>query len=163
MPSTLELLDFWDKFPERTPRKLCLPHELIPLSGADGVRTLEPAPAENVRLGAPPSSRRRLGENTYLWVIDSRGIPYIIKRSMSSLGGNTPKHTNLTGGAAAYVGGEMWFLNGENLYLSGSSGRYPPINENHLNDAVKVFESYNYQVASLGWDPVLDLARRTLR
>ena len=56
MPRTSELLDFWDKFPERTPQKPCLPH-----------------------------------------------------------------------------------------------------------DAVKVFESYNYQVASLGWDPVLDLARRTLR
>ena len=163
MQSTPELLDFWDKFPERTPQKFCLPHELIPLSGADGARTLEPAPAENVRLGAPPSSRRRPGENAYLWVIDSRGIPYIIERSMPSLGGNTPKHTNLTGGAAAYVGGEMWFSDGENLYLSGSSGRYPPINENHLNNAVRVFESYNYRVVSLGWDTRLNRAGRTLR
>ena len=50
MQSTPELLDFWDKFPERTPRKLCLPHELIPLSGADGARTLEPAPGRRKRL-----------------------------------------------------------------------------------------------------------------
>ena len=82
---------------------------------------------------------------------------------MPSLGGNPPKHTNLTGGATAYVGGEMWFSDGENLYLSGGSGRYPPINENHLNDAVKVFESYNYQVVSLGWDTRLNRAGRTLR
>ena len=163
MPRTPELLDFWNKFPERIPQKLCLPHELILLSDEDGARTLEPAPAENVRLGAPPSSRRRPGENAYLWVIDSRGIPYIIERPLPSLGGNPPKHTNLTGGAAAYVGGEMWFSDGESLYLSGSSGRYHPTNENHLNDAVRVFESYNYRVVSLGWNLVLDLARRTLR
>ena len=163
MPNTPEMLDFWDKYPERIPQKTCLPDEIIPLSSADGVRTLEPAPAENVRLGAPPASRRRRGENTYLWVIDYQGIPYIIERGLPSLGGNPPKHTNLTGGAAAYIGGEMWFSDSENLYLSGGSGRYPPISENHLNDAVRVFESYNYRVASLGWDPRWNRARRTLR
>ena len=57
----------------------------------------------------------------------------------------------------------MWFSDSENLYMSGGSGRYPPTSENHLNDAVRVFESYNYRVASLGWDPRWNRARRTLR
>lgn len=163
MPNTPELLDFRDKYPEQVPQRPCLPDELIALSGADGARTLEPAPAKDVHFGAPPASNRRRGENAYLWVIDSQGIPYIIERGLPALGGNPPKHTNLTGGAAAHVGGEMWFSDGENLYLSGGSGRYPPTSENQLNDAVRVFESYNYRVASLGWDPRLNMARRTLR
>ena len=92
------------------------------------------------------------GSNRYLWVIDRRGIPYILEQPLPETDGIDPKHTNLTGGENAYLGGELWFSDAQRLFLSGGSGRYPPVDANQLNDAVKVFESYRYGVTSLGWD-----------
>ncbi len=43
-----------------------------------------------------------------------------------------PKHTNLTGGGRAYLGGELWFTNNSEVYVSGGSGRYPPSDERQL-------------------------------
>ena len=58
------------------------------------------------------------------------------------------------------MGGELWFADEESLFLSGGSGRYPPSDETHLNDAVGVFKSYGYRVTSLGWDDERGEARR---
>ena len=84
--------------------------------------------------------------------MDDAGVPYIIERPLPHLNGSRPKHTNLTGGADAYLGGEIWFSDAVSLFLSGGSGRYPPLHEAQLNDAVQVFESYGYRVMSLGWN-----------
>ena len=65
---------------------------------------------------------------------------------------NLPKHTNLTGGGEAYVGGELWFASNDSLYVSGGSGRYPPIDSRQLEQAVGVFRHYGYEARSLGWD-----------
>ena len=98
--------------------------------------------------------------NRYLWVIDRQGIPYIIERPLSHIGGIDPKHTNLTGGEDAYVGGELWFSDNSRLFVSGGSGRYHPIDAKQLSYAVRVFESYQYRVTSLGWDFKNDRAWR---
>jgi hypothetical protein len=102
--------------------------------------------------GYPSSSNTEESTNTYLWVIDHRGVPYIIDAETTVLEGQRPKHTNLTGDGEAYVGGELWFKTGSFLYVSGASGRYRPISEQQLKDAVKVFEAFGYEVQSLGWD-----------
>ncbi len=92
--------------------------------------------------------------------MDDMGIPYIIEQPLPYLGNLVPKHTNLTGGANAYLGGEVWFLNSNSLFLSGGSGRYPPLHEQQLDDAADVFESYGYSVTSLGWDSEAGFANR---
>ena len=100
-------------------------------------------------------------QNCYLWVIDdANGIPYVRETSISSIGGNFPKHTNLTGGGKAYLGGELWFDSCNSLYVSGGSGRYPPVDCVQLDCAVQVFRDFGYDVTSLGWDEETDTARR---
>ena len=145
--------------PER-PKIDPLPHEKTRI--VSHLRILGPAPADDVSTGTPPRGR---GQPTgrYLWVIDDYGIPYIIESPLGELGNRPPKHTNLTGGGRAYVGGELWFSNSQSIYVSGGSGRYPPRNETQLVDAVAVFAAYNYAVTSLGWDYETGRAERVLK
>ena len=147
----------------RNPRIDYQPHELVKLDAGHGVRVLQQAPAQSVCFGRPRVSREDPGEYTYLWVMDDSGIPYIIERPLSHLNGSRPKHTNLTGGADAYLGGEIWFSDAISLFLSGGSGRYPPLHETQLIDAVQVFESYGYLVMSLGWNSRGGQAERIYR
>ena len=156
-----ELHIFRNKYPEQLPQVHCEPHTLVRLSERHGVRLLQRAPASGVQFGTPPSASGD-GSNRYLWVIDRRGIPYIIEQHLSDIGCE-PKHTNLTGGETAYLGGELWFKDSGSLFVSGGSGRYPPANVGQLNDAVKVFASYGYSVTSLGWNDGHGRAARELR
>ena len=114
-------------------------------------RILGVAPAEDVEFGTPPRPGSD-GVYTYLWVIDDRGIPYVLEEARQDLDGQPPKHTNLTEGGGACVGGEMWFQTGGSLWVSGKSGRYGPRRRALLEDSVAVFKSYGYDVQSLGWD-----------
>ena len=136
------------------------PNQTVGLDASDGLRILQPAPDTNVIYGSPPKSLSDK-TTTYLWVIDARGVPYILEFRIARIGA-MPKHTNLTGGNKAYLGGEMWFESNTALCISGGSGRYPPQNAAQLEDAVKVFESFGYSVASLGWDKEQGRARRWL-
>lgn len=71
---------------------------------------------------------------------------------MDILDGNVPKHTNLTGGNPAYIGGQLWFSDTRHMLVSGGSGRFPPLDEEQLTAAITVFSSFEYKVTSLGWD-----------
>ena len=117
----------------------------------EDTQTLGFAPAQNVGGGKPPYPTVE-GAYTYLWVIDHRGIPYVLDEDRQDLDGERPKHTNLTRGGNAYVGGEMWFKTGYSMWVSGNSGRYGPRCRALLEDSVDVFRSYGYEVQSLGWD-----------
>ena len=152
-PSTEVLNEFRHRHPLRPPPSSAHPHEDIQLGTEDELRVLGTAPAIEVEIGLPPVSRDdENSTNRYLWVIDQRGVPYIIERPLGVIEDNEPKHTNLTGGGQACLGGEMWFASGEALYVSGGSGRYPPTDQSQLEEAVEVFESFGYEVKSLGWD-----------
>ena len=148
--ATLHMDDFRERYNLRGP---CLRYDPPDneMRRLDNIRFLEDAPAENVHFGEPPRPAED-GQHTYLWVIDDRGIPYILDEGYPGLGGERPKHTNLTGGGDAYVGGEMWFQRGCRLWVSGKSGRYGPRYPALLEDSVAVFRSYGYEVQSLGWD-----------
>ena len=122
------------------------------ITPADGLRFLQEAPVSDVDFGHPPKQSDSQGCNTYLWVIDGRGVPYLLEISMSMLGDNPPKHTNLTGGKQAYLGGQLWFAGPCRMYVSGGSGRFPPLDEEQLTAAIDVFSSFKYKVISLGWD-----------
>ena len=123
----------------------------LEMRALDDIRFLVEAPAMDVSFGKPPRVDVD-GVHTYLWVIDDRGIPYILDHGRPDLGGERPKHTNLTLGRGAFVGGELWFETGSSLWISGKSGRYGPRYPDLLEDSVAVFRSFGYSVQSLGWD-----------
>ena len=177
---TKELDAFRGRHDLRVPNFIRHRCETIRLEPKDGLRLLGPAPAMDVLTGTPPSSSNETFKtNRYLWVIDIRGIPYIIEapREVRSdslqtphdpavtvpiIGHALPKHTNLTEGGEAYLGGEMWFTSSTALYISGGSGRYPPTDRRQLEEATRVFQAFGYGVASLGWDDAIGRARRVL-
>ena len=146
------------RLPERQPSG----KESRRLAAVDGARLLGRAPASEVSFGSPPRSRIDRGTERYLWVIDATGVRYVREAPLPALDGELPKHTNLTGGKAAYVGGELWFESGTIIRLSGGSGRYPPDSAAQLDDAVRVFEELGYTVVSLGWDDGTGTAKRYL-
>ena len=161
--STQALAEFGSAYSLRRPKVLGQRiEEMQPLGPEHGIRLLVQAPAIGISQGFPPRSRNEEGANRYLWVIDSRGIPYILEAPIGVIGNALPKHTNLTGGGAAYLGGEMWFKSDVSLYISGGSGRYPPEDENQLEAVKQVFEAFDYEVVSLGWDHSFGAAARVL-
>ena len=137
--------------------------EAVQLTPSSGFRLLPVAPAPDVALGYPPKAKGDpRSKKCYLWVINDDGIPFIREISIPALNGQMPKHTNLTGGRPAYIGGELWFETDARIFVSGGSGRYPPEGAGQLADAVGVFESYQYAVTSLGWDAATGNAKRIL-
>ena len=90
--------------PPEMPRFIGRPDESVPLRAMHGIRLLERAPANGVIFSQPPRGRSQPTVR-YLWVIDDLGIPYILEQSLQALRGAFPKHTNLTGGKPAYLGG----------------------------------------------------------
>ena len=161
----MDIAEFRERYAKRPPSHrqtgIRLDHEYVKWGDDLGVRLMQPAPVRNVEFGSPATEPGKIGVNTYIWVIDDSGVPYIIERPIDHR--PAPKHTNLTGGADAYIGGEVWFSDSSNLFLSGGSGRYRPLGERQLNDAAEVFESYGYIVKSLGWDIESGMAIRYLR
>ena len=155
----LTLDDFRLIYEPRPPRWDPEPSEAIPI---DAALLLPQAPAMGVSLGRPGEGRGSPATNTYIWVIDQYGIPYVLDTALAELGGCCPKHTNLTAGGSAYVGGEMWFETVDALWVSGGSGRYHPVSEDQLVDSMRVFQDFGYSVRSLGWDPGEGVARRFL-
>ena len=151
--------DFRSIYEPRRPKWDPNSSEKVPISAA---MLLPQAPAIGMALGRPGSSRGISRINTYIWVIDERGIPYVLDVGLPELDGENPKHTNLTAGGNAYTGGEMWFEAADALWVSGGSGRYHPLSEDQLGDSVRVFQDFGYSVSSLGWDPERDQARRLL-
>ena len=153
------LNDFRSLYVARGPKWHPSANEALPIGSA---MLLPPAPATGVSLGWPRESDSDPGIHTYIWVIDDSGIPHIKDVKLDELGGYCPRHTNLTAGGKAYVGGELWFESHDTLWISGSSGRYHPISEVQLGDSVKVFKDFGYSVHSLGWDSEVGRANRFL-
>ena len=159
----LSALDkFRSRYSARPPEWPPIHPEGFGLTEADGVRMLGRAPARGVAFGKPPSSWNGACDNRYLWIIDGNGVPYVLESPVQALGGKEPKHTNLTGGGPAYLGGELWFESDAKIYVSGGSGRYPPASEAQLDDAVCIFSQFGYNAASLGWDDGTGAAKRYL-
>ena len=63
----------------------------------------------------------------YLWVINDDGILFTLEIPIDDLNGEKPKHTNLTSGRPAYIGGELWFETGARLFVSGGSRTWLPV------------------------------------
>ena len=138
------------------------PAQLARVGPDDGLWFLNDVPDAPPR-SLPRKSLNGSGQNCHLWVIDERGRPCISEAPLSRLGEGELKHTNLTGGGEASIGGEIWFDEMPRVYLSGSSVRYPPRDEKHLQEAVALFRSVGFEVESLGWDRATNKPERVWR
>lgn len=150
--------EFLAKYPVRAPDLTSKNNEdeLKLLTVEDGVKLIEAPPAIWALGSLPPETRDEYDKHEfrYLWIFDDRGIPCIkeISESTLLLESKKAKHTNLSGGEKASVGGEVYFSNHDEVYLSGSSGRYRFENLNQLMDAANIFKVWGYATCCLGWD-----------
>lgn len=158
MTVTQELVEFRKRntLQEPTRQAPIKPRQWIRLTEDDGLEFLGAAPATKAKIGTRRYGTDDGGENTHLWIIDEEGVPYIIEAGEGEVDGELRKHTNITGGAKAFLGGEMWFETQSLVYITGGSGRYPPRDNNQLEGAKKVFESFGYETISFGWDNTQD-------
>lgn len=90
-----------------------------------------------------------------LWVVRADDVVYAPEHSPfgKTLESKLIKHTNLTGGAPAFSGGELLFLESESaIIVNGSSGRYGPQSAEELDVAVTAFARSGYSVWAMGYD-----------
>lgn len=155
--------EFLERYPPRPYRRRGAADypaaELERVTAADGLVWLNEVPEQMPR-GSPRRSHADDGQCCHLWVIDERGRPCIAQEPLKRLGSGKLHHTNLTGGGKASIGGEIWFGTLPFVYLSGSSGRYPPAGRDHLEGAARLFLAVGFDVHSLGWDPETDKPQR---
>ncbi len=164
----MTLEEFCAKYSAQPPRK---PHgnasELRLLTAAEGVLRLNSPPAEAV-IRASPVSSSDARHGKHLWVFFDSAIPYVLEAAPSAspaLASGVAKHTNLTGGAPASSGGELWVdpANANLLYVNGASGRYGPTTLAQLEEVVGVFQERGFEVVSFGWDDDVGKPARVLR
>ena len=90
--SNNQVLDsFRSCYPLRPPGWIPPRSEAVMLNASDGLSILQPAPATGVIYEPPPKSRSDK-TTPYLWVIDERGVPYILEVRIARIGA-LPKHT----------------------------------------------------------------------
>ena len=158
------LKEFVAKYPPSAPRRTPANDDEIRLIGtSDGVLDLDAAPAQTDAPGVPDDRDTR-----HLWVIWPSGVPYVLERApnvQTPLASGVAKHSNLTGGAPASCGGELWVdsIDPSKLYVNGASGRYGPRTAQQLEDAVLLLRSRGFTVESYGWDSDVNLPARVLR
>jgi hypothetical protein len=89
-----------------------------------------------------------------LWVVRLEDVVHAREDCAfgKSLASGMIKHTNLTGGAAAYSGGELIVLDRHTIVINGRSGRYGPKTESELQGAARAFADSGYRVWYMGWD-----------
>jgi len=138
--------------------------ELRQLTPAEGLRELAPPPCADVITGSPPYAPRTQSREKYLWVIGPEKIPHALEFLPDvAFHRGYLSHTNLTGGAPAHSGGELWFTTASSIVINGGSGRYPPRSPEELEAVAAAFKGVGFQVASMGWDEEINAPARYLR
>src|SRR5690606_24072214 len=113
------LASFRTMYPVRPPRSEAIRHtdELRQITPGDGLEEFNLTLGSRAEKSALPRSTPR--GNTYLWVIGKNAIPAALEtvKIGKSLHTGIIKHTNLTGGADAHCGGEVWFIEADAMVL----------------------------------------------
>ena len=154
-----------ENFPAREPQltRLRNKDELLQIGSDEGLFEFSfPAPADWI-YGEPPLSDQDQSESQrskYLWVVASETLPVALEipSNGTALTRGSVSHTNLTGGAEAHTGGEMWYCNDSRIMINGGSSRYTPRNLDELiSVAIAIKEAAHkaglkVEVAQLGFD-----------
>lgn len=134
------------------------PDQLRPMLAGDGLVDLEVQQGEGLAAFESVTEEPRDFEasliNKLLWVVGPAEIPVALERCEwgRQLESQEIKHSNLTGGAVAHSGGELWRVEGEGVVVSAGSGRYGADDEPELDAFVEVLRSMGLRVASMGFD-----------
>jgi hypothetical protein len=95
-------------------------------------------------------------ERVQLWVVLPEDVLYALEHcefaEKLGLEKSVIKHTNLTGGASAFAGGEVVRLDNVTVIISGNSGRYGPETPEELFAVARAFADSGYGVWLVGWD-----------
>ena len=91
-------------------------------------------------------------QSKYLWIIDEQGLKLILESTPNEYADRgIVCHTNITGGAKALQGGELWFGDDKKVYINYKSGRYGAgIGKQAAPHKVAILEFFR----SLNFDPI---------
>lgn len=121
---------------------------------SDGLQQWTDGPGAVAEPPAPPLLDLSHIQGAHLWVVRKDDVVHA--QEHCSFGANLEsgviKHTNLTGGTAAYSGGELLFLDERTIVVNGCSGRYGPRSTAELDQAVRAFAESGFGVWSMGFD-----------
>jgi hypothetical protein len=104
-----------------------------------------------------PQTRDSAKRSRYLWVLTATDLPYALELCVwaKTLESGMLKHSNLTGGGRAYIGGELWFVSEDRLVINFCSGRYGARDDGDMELAGAIIEALvedGYAVATTGRD-----------
>jgi hypothetical protein len=113
----------------------------------------------SLRTVDPDADDETIEQSLYLWVIDDSGLRLIREQEFNpaSRRGHAC-HTNITGGADAFVGGEVWFTADHYAMLNVKSGRYYYYSEvdgkersrGRLEAALRLFHFHGWRTLFIG-------------
>ena len=128
------------------------------MSPADGLEKLQDGPVQG--RGAPGSAPEipAKPEGVRLWAVGPRDVVHAAEVCDFGLAreAKVVKHSNLTGGAPAYCGGELLVLGAETLVVNGCSGRYRVADAEEMKAVASAFRGSAYNVWSMGWNVDVD-------
>ena len=115
---------------------------------ADGsVDRWEPEPQQKPTFSRSPDGQR-------LWVVTQEHVLHA--QESCDFGtrreAGIAKHSNLTGGGPAFVGGELVFLNDATIGITGNSGRYRMRSREEMAAIERAFVGSGYNVWSMGYN-----------
>ncbi|MCJ2072887.1 hypothetical protein MKK75_29530 [Methylobacterium sp. J-030] len=101
-----------------------------------------------------PQATKDFLDERRLWVVAQDEVLHAKERCAFGLSLETGviKHTNITGGKAAFCGGEMIVVNDNTIILNGRSRRYGPRSSTEMTAVAKSFTGSGYSVWAMGYD-----------
>lgn len=129
--------------------------QLKQMSLADGLQEWQDGPLTATTASSPP--RMIAPEEIplrHLWVVREADVVNAQEQCEfgNKLESKVIKHTNLTGGEAAFSGGEVIFIDDCTIVINGCSGRYGPKSEAEMDLVAQAFSKTGYHVWSMGFD-----------
>ncbi|MDT4865291.1 hypothetical protein FQZ97_1000860 [compost metagenome] len=133
------------------------PDQRKPMTQADGLHKWVDGSYDimsQTALPPPPLLSSEQVENRHLWAVGLEDVKYALEKCDfgSNLESGIIKHTNLTGGEAAYSGGELLILEDATVVINGCSGRYGPRSREELELVVAAFAQSGYRVMYMEFD-----------
>lgn len=134
------------------PIRIANDDEVIPLSPEEGLEAWEDGPDRWEIIKPLPNTTSTAA--IHLWVVRQEDVVYAAENCEFGrrLETGVIKHTNLTGGAPAFVGGEVMFFEGQTIVINGKSARYPVASSADLDAIALAFKRSGYTVWSMGFD-----------
>jgi hypothetical protein len=127
------------------------------MKNEDGMYDLPSPPAQSAKfpqIAVVPKTREAAPAGRHLWVIRPGDVPLALEACEwgKKLQSGCIKHSNLTGGADAHSGGELWFTGDNHIAINAASGRYGAQSEEEFELIVEALRRSGYHVASTGFD-----------